>query len=157
MRMNTVAPLQSAPGSLAHPAGKAAGVLLLGVAGFQAALALGAPWGAAAFGGGNPGVLPDSFRATSAGASGVYLLLAAAAGTSLVPTAVRRRVLYGTAGLMVVGAVMNLASPSLVERMIWTPVTAALAVLLWKAAKSDVIASKPRFWHRTSSTNSPQR
>lgn len=87
-------------------------------------------------GGGNPGVLPDSFRSASAGASGVYLLLAAAAGTSLVPTAVRRRVLYGTAGLMVVGAVMNLASPSWVERMIGTPVTAALAVLLWKAAKA---------------------
>lgn len=37
---------------------------------------------------------------------------------------------------MLVGTVMNLASPSLIERMIWTPVSAALAVLLWKAAKS---------------------
>jgi hypothetical protein len=64
------------------------------------------------------------------------MVLASAAGTSLVPPALRRRVLYGTAGLMVVGAVMNLASPSLVERMVWTPVTAALAVLLWRAAKA---------------------
>jgi hypothetical protein len=36
---------------------------------------------------------------------------------------------------MAVGAAMNLASPSFVERMVWTPVTAALAVLLWRAAK----------------------
>ncbi|WP_306912944.1 MULTISPECIES: hypothetical protein [unclassified Arthrobacter] len=122
---------QSARRGLAGPAGKTAAVLLLGVAGFQAALALGAPWGSAAYGGGNPGVLPDSFRTASAGASGVYLLLAAAAGTSLLPTALRRPVLYGTAGLMAVGALMNLASPSLVERMIWTPVTVALGLLLW--------------------------
>jgi uncharacterized protein (DUF983 family) len=79
-------------------------------------------------------------------------LLAAAAGTSLVPTGLRRRVMYGTAGLMAVGTLMNLASPSFVERMIWTPVTAGLALLLWKAAKSGVIAFKPTFWHRTSST-----
>jgi len=63
------------------------------------------------------------------------VVLASAAGTTLVPSSLRQRVLYGTAGLMVVGAAMNLASPSLVERMIWTPVTAALAVLLWRAAK----------------------
>lgn len=141
MEMNVEAPLQSARGGLADPAGKTAAAFLLGVAGFQAALALGAPWGSAAYGGGNPGVLPDSFRTTSAGASGVYLLLAAAAGTSLGPPALRRRVMYGAAVLMVLGAGMNLASPSLIERMIWTPVTAALAGLLWRTAKSDVAAT----------------
>jgi hypothetical protein len=142
MAMNLVATFQPARRRLADPAGKAAAVLLLGVAGFQAALALGAPWGSAAYGGSNPGVLPESFRATSAVASGVYVLLAATAGTSLVPAALRRRALYGTAGLMVVGAVMNLASPSLVERSIWTPVTAALVVLLWKAARGAGTTSK---------------
>jgi hypothetical protein len=141
MEANTGAPLHLAGSHLAGsglaiPAGKAAAAVLLGLAGFQAALALGAPWGAAAYGGGNPGVLPDSFRAASAGASAVYVVLASAAGTSLVPPTLRQRVLYGTAGLMVLGAAMNLASPSFVERMIWTPVTAALAVLLWRAAKA---------------------
>lgn len=121
----------------ASRAGKAAAVLLLGVAGFQGALALGAPWGAAAYGGAHPGVLPDSFRSGSAAASGVYIMLAAAAGTSLAAPALRRRVTSGTAGLMAIGAAANLASPSLVERMIWTPVTAGLGVLLWKAAKHD--------------------
>lgn len=162
MGMNRVAPFEpvrgeSVRGDVAEPAGKAAAVLLLGVAGFQAALALGAPWGSAAYGGGNPGVLSDTLRTSSAAASGVYLLLAATAGTSLVPAALRRRALYGTAGLMVVGTLMNLASPSLVERMIWTPVTAALVVLLWKAARGDVVASGPTFWHRSSSRKSPQR
>lgn len=133
----------------ASPAGKAAAVLLLAVAGFQGALALGVPWGSAAYGGGHPGVLPDSFRTASAGVSGVYLMLAAAAGTPLAPPALRRRVMYGTAGLMAVGAVMNLASPSLVERMIWTPATVGLAVLLWNAAKSDAIPPNSSFRHRS--------
>ena len=141
METKTVALMQSVRSSLADPAGRTAAVLLLGVAGFQAALALGAPWGSAAYGGGHQGVLPDSFRTASAGASGVYLLLTAAAGTSLVPPALRRRVLYGTAGLMAVGAVMNLASPSLVERMIWTPVTVVLGVLLWKAGAKAAAGS----------------
>ncbi|MDQ0851411.1 hypothetical protein QFZ65_003349 [Arthrobacter sp. B3I9] len=136
MEADTRAPLHLAGSGSAVPAGKAAAALLLGLAGFQAALALGAPWGAASYGGGNPGVLPDSFRTTSAGASAVYVVLASAAGTSLVPPVLRRRVLYGAAGLMVMGAAVNLASPSIVERMIWTPVTAALAVLLWRAAKA---------------------
>lgn len=154
MDINTGTPVQAAGSGLAAPAGKAAAALLLGVAGFQAALALGAPWGSAAYGGANAGVLPDSFRTASAGASGVYLLLATAAGTSLVPPALRRRVMHGTAGLMMAGTLMNLASPSIVERMIWTPVTAALALLLWKAAKGDVIALNRMFWHRESSTSS---
>lgn len=135
METNTQALLHQAGGP-ALPAGKAAAALLLGVAGFQAALALGAPWGSAAYGGANPGVLPDSFRTVSAGASGIYVLLAAAAGTSLLPPALNRRVMYGTAGLMMVGAALNLASPSFMERMIWTPVSAALVVLLWKTAKA---------------------
>jgi hypothetical protein len=32
---------------------------------------------------------------------------------------------------MVLGTLLNLVSPSGVERMLWTPVAAALAVLLW--------------------------
>ena len=136
MEANASAPLYVADSSWVVPPGKVAAVLLLGVAGFQAALALGAPLGSAAYGGANPGVVPDSFRIASAGACGVYVVLACAAGTRLAPPALRRRVLRGAAGLMVVGTAVNLASPSLVERMSWTPVTAALAVLLLKAAKA---------------------
>jgi hypothetical protein len=134
-----------AGGLPAGRAGKAAAALLLGVAGFQGALALGAPWGSAAYGGAHPGVLPDSLRTASAAASGVYIMLAAAAGTPWVGTALHRRVMYGSAGLMSVGALMNLASPSIVERMIWTPVTLALGVLFWNAAKHDADAPGASF------------
>jgi hypothetical protein len=131
-----------------HPpagrAGKGAAALFLVVAGFQAALACGAPWGAAAYGGSNPGVLPDTLRLGSAGLAAVYLVLAAAAGTRLTGPTLRRRLMYGTAGLMTLGFVMNLASPSLVERMIWVPVTVGLVVLLRAAGRGSITpALKP--------------
>lgn len=117
--------------------GKTAAALLLVVAGFQASLASGAPWGAAAYGGVNPGVLPDSLRASSAVSAVIYLVLAAVAGTSWVPVGIRRRVMYGTCFLMVVGAVLNIASPSFIERIIWVPVTILLVITLWRTARLD--------------------
>ena len=44
----------------------------------------------------------------------------------------------GVAGVSVVGAALNLASPSPPERALWAPVTAALAVLTWRASRSPV-------------------
>ena len=68
-----------------HPpvssAGKVAAVLLLLVAGFQVTLAAGAPFGEAAMGGSNPGVLPNILRVSSGVAALAYLLLAGVAGT----------------------------------------------------------------------------
>jgi hypothetical protein len=113
--------------------GKIAGALLLGVAACQVCLAAGAPWGTASYGGSHAGVLPSKLRRSSAITSVVYGALAAVAGTTLVEPVWRRRVLTGAAPVMGAGAVMNLASPSLVERLIWTPVTVALAVTLWRA------------------------
>jgi hypothetical protein len=124
---------------VAHRSGRSAGiaaVLLSGMAGFQIALAAGAPWGAAAWGGANPGVLPRGLRVSSAGSGLVYVLLAVAARSTLIPVQLRRRILTIAAGGMVVGTVMNLASPSNIERALWTPVAAALAVVLW-LARSD--------------------
>ncbi len=124
----------------ASTAGKAAGVLLLVVVTFQVALAAGAPFGRAAFGGANPGVLPDTLRLTSATAGVVYLMLAGVAGTPWTGATLRRRSLYGAAALMGVGTVLNAASPSHLERLLWTPVTAALVVALWLAARHHSIA-----------------
>jgi hypothetical protein len=111
----------------ASSAGKAAAVLLIAVAGFQGLLAAGAPWGAAAYGGANPGVLPESLRASSA-APAAYLALAALAGTRLAATPIHRRFMYGSAALMTVGVITNIASPSFIERIIWTPVTMMLVI-----------------------------
>jgi hypothetical protein len=118
----------------ANPATVAA-ILLVATAGFQAALALGAPWGEAAYGGSNPGVLPPEVRAGSGAASVVYLAFAGIAGTRWVTPRWRSRILPALSVLMAAGAVLNLASPSLVERLIWTPVTVALAVTLWRSAR----------------------
>lgn len=113
-----------------------AAVLLSGMAGFQIALAAGAPWGAAAWGGANPGVLPRGLRVSSAGSSLVYVLLAVVARSTFIPALLRRRILTVASGGMVAGTVMNLASPSNIERTLWTPVAATLAAVLW-LARSD--------------------
>src|SRR5690554_4724068 len=130
----------------ASNAGKVAAALLLVVALFQAALALGAPWGEAALGGANTGVLPDPQRASSVVSVLVYLVLAGIAGTNWTGPNLRRRVLYGTTALMVLGAVMNIASPSFIERIIWAPVTVVLVIALWNAARHESLspAAKPK-------------
>ncbi|WP_432483013.1 hypothetical protein [Kineococcus esterisolvens] len=91
--------------------------------------------GAAAWGGANPGALPPGLRAASAGSAVAYALLAVTAGSALVPPRARRRVLTGAACVTALGTVMNLASPSLPERVLWTPVAAALTVLLWRSGR----------------------
>lgn len=128
----------------ASSSGKAAAALLTGVAGFQGLLAAGAPWGAAAYGGANSGVLPESLRVSSAVAAVVYLALATIAGTSLAPTPIRGRILYGAGALMAVGAIVNIASPSFIERIIWTPVTILLVITLWRAARLDATTVRPQ-------------
>lgn len=57
-------------------AARASAAFCLGFAGFQVALALGAPFGKVAWGGASPAVLPDGLKAASAGAA-AYLVLAA--------------------------------------------------------------------------------
>lgn len=105
--------------------------LLVVVGGFQLALAAGAPWGAAAWAGQSPGVLPTSLRVASAVSVLVYGGLAAIIVTARVSPRARRRVLTGASVLMWVGVAANLATPSPVER-IWAPVAATLAVMLWR-------------------------
>ena len=123
----------------ASTAGKIAAVLLLLVVAFQAALAAGAPWGAATQGGTNLGVLPDMLRVGSVVTLLVYAALAAVAGTSWAPANARRRILYIAAFVMVFATMLNIASPSFVERIIWVPVTIALVITLWRAARNGAI------------------
>ncbi|WP_167042965.1 hypothetical protein [Salinibacterium sp. ZJ454] len=52
--------------------------------------------------------------------------------------------LYGTAVLMVAGSLANIASPSFIERIIWAPVTVALVVALWHAARHESLAPASR-------------
>jgi hypothetical protein len=110
-------------------------VLLIGaVALFQLGLALGAPWGAAAWGGRNPGSLPVRLRWASAAA--IVLLgliawvIAAAAGlvqTSPIPSEWLSPATWVATGYFALGTVMNAVSRSAVERW-WAPVALATAI-----------------------------
>jgi hypothetical protein len=119
-------------GRVDRPWGTAFAVWLVGVATFQTALAIGAPWGAAAWGGAHRGVLPGRLRAVStAGAIAWFGAATVAAGTKG-SESVRRRVLRGATGFAGLSVLLNGASRSRVERAIWVPVTsigAALGVL----------------------------
>lgn len=97
-----------------------------GIALFQAALAAGAPLGPLAWGGAHDGVLPTGLRLGSVVSAGIWGIAAAAVATSG-PRAPRRGLLLAVAAGTAVGAVVNLASPSLPERLLWVPVTLAAA------------------------------
>jgi hypothetical protein len=105
------------------PAAILAVVLLVVIVVFQLALALGAPWGAAAWGGQNPGVLPRRLRIASAVVAVVVyplviaVVLAAAGliGDDWLPVD-GTVAMWVLAGLLGVGALMNVASRSRPER-----------------------------------------
>jgi hypothetical protein len=110
-------------------------VFLLGVITlFQLALALGAPWGAAAWGGSHPGVLPTRLRVASAV---VALVVYPLIGISILITSSPVQIggipatgdvmMWLFCGLFTVGAIANLASRSKAER-IWGPVSLIIAV-----------------------------
>jgi hypothetical protein len=104
------------------------------VAGFQVALALGAPWGRAAWGGAHER-LPLGLRVASAFAAVLWavaaLVVLARAGFdwSPIPFSAATWGTWVLFGLLLLGTVMNLASRSRLERLIQTPVAAVLAVL----------------------------
>jgi hypothetical protein len=103
------------------------------VAAFQLALAVGAPWGRAAYGGTRRGTLPSHLRAISGVAAVGYgtgaVLIARGNGSARV----RTRAFTTLSALMALGTIANGASPSLVERAVWTPVAAATAVFAWRS------------------------
>ena len=73
---------------------------LAGLAAFQAALAIGTPWGRASYGGAHIGVLPSRLRVVSAGAALLYSGLSVAIVSRRTPLRVRRHVLTGITALM---------------------------------------------------------
>ena len=113
-------------------AGLIAGALLLILIAFQLALAVGAPLGAAAWGGQNPGVLPGRLRIASAVVALVVypmmlaVILAAAGliGDDWLPID-PDVACWILAGFFALGAVVNAISRSQPER-IWALVSAVL-------------------------------
>lgn len=113
----------------------AVAVSLLAVIGvFQVALALGAPFGKAAWGGEHHGVLPTRLRVAS-GVTGVLVypaimvMLLSASGLIDADLVLwdAGALMWGLAGLFLVGTIVNAISRSSVERW-WAPVSLAISV-----------------------------
>lgn len=105
-----------------------------GLVAFQVALAAGAPWGRLAWGGRHERALPTELRVASAASALMWGgAVVAAATTSHSPAVTRVRTAYGV--LAGVGTVMNAVSPSRPERLLWTPVAAAMAGSLGALAR----------------------
>jgi hypothetical protein len=119
---------------IARSAAALAAIGFVLVAGFQAALAFGAPLGRAAWGGAHER-LPKRLRIASTFAAVMWLVAAlvvlARAGFdwSPFPLSVAAWGAWVLFGLLAVGTFMNLASRSRTERLIQTPVAAVLAIL----------------------------
>lgn len=110
-----------------------ASVLLGVVALFQIALACGAPFGRAAWGGQQPGVLPSRLRVMSGVAGAVVYpaiivtVLAAGGIAGDWLGAAARPVMWVLTAIFGIGTVMNAVSRSPLER-IWAPVVLVIAV-----------------------------
>lgn len=116
----------------------AAGGFVL-VAAFQVALALGAPWGRAAWGGAHER-LPKGLRIASGFAAVVWLIASLVVLSrggydwSPIPFGVARWATWTLFGILLLGTLLNLASRSKLERLIQTPIAGVLSILTLIAA-----------------------
>jgi len=131
------------PAALARVAAIVAAVLFAGLVLFQIALALGAPWGRAAYGG-QSAELSAQLRLTSAVAAvvwaGVALAVLRRAGFDIwapVPSSWLPVVVWIVVVLQAVAIVMNAITPSALERAIWLPV----AIVLFGSTLTVALAS----------------
>ncbi len=108
-------------------------VVIVGVVGFQIALAAGAPWGSFAMGGAFPGQFPPALRIAAVVQAVLLLVWAgvvlARAGVAL-PRWERpsRWLIWFVVAFSAVSLVLNLITPSAGERMIWAPVAFVMLI-----------------------------
>jgi hypothetical protein len=118
----------------ARPAATVAAFGFLTVAAFQVALALGAPWGRAGWGGAHDR-LPQRLRIASGLAAAVWIAAAfvvlggAGYDVSALPQKVAGWGTWVLFGMLALGALMNLASSSRWERFLMSPIAAFLSLL----------------------------
>ena len=102
-------------------------IVTVGVAAFQIALALGAPWGAYAMGGAFPGQFPAPMRFAAIVQAAILLLWAgvvlARAGLGLKQWArASGWLVWVVVAFSAISLLLNLITPSGGERLIWAPV-----------------------------------
>lgn len=109
------------------------GVAIVGIVGFQIALALGAPWGAYAMGGSFPGRFPPRMRVAAVIQAVVLALvgLVVLSHAGLVLPAIAEAapwLVWLAVALSGVSLVLNTITPSAGERRLWVPVAAVMLV-----------------------------
>jgi len=124
-------------------AAKIYALFTLVVVGFQFALAAGAPWGRVSMGGKFPGVYPPRMRVAAlfmvVVLSAVALIVGVRAGW-LVPEYLpfARSFIWPVVIMNALGLLMNLATPSRWERILWAPVALVFLVCSVVVAMSKV-------------------
>ena len=117
-----------------------AAAAFIGMAGFEIALALGAPLGRAAWGGANAHLQPG-LRIASVGSAALLvfaaLIVLGRVGSRLspLPAAFTRRGTWVLVGVLTLGTLMNFASPSVWERFLQAPIALVMAVLCFVVAR----------------------
>ena len=116
-----------------HMAATCYTVISAGVVVFQIALAVGAPWGIYAMGGAFPGQFPPAMRIAAVVQAALMMLMSAVllsrAGVVLpVWSRASRWLVWLIVAIGAASLVMNIATPSSDERMIWAPVAFLLLV-----------------------------
>ncbi len=106
-------------------------IAMVGVVGFQVALALGAPWGAYAMGGSFPGRYPPRMQVAAILQAVVLALvgLVVLSHAGLVLPAIAETVpwlVWLAVALSGVSLVLNAITPSAGERRLWVPVAAVM-------------------------------
>lgn len=140
MTMSAVEPIITEGKRARSKAAAAAAAGFAGCAVFQLALALGAPLGRAAFGGGHTH-LPPGLRLVSAVAVLIWLLAALVVlrrggyRIPLISASASRAGTWALTGLLTLEALINLASPSSWERFLQAPLAAVLAALCLTVAR----------------------
>lgn len=124
-------------------------VVTIGAIAFQIALALGAPWGAYAMGGGSPGRLPMRLRVAAAAQGLIIAALAViVAGKAALITVPLVADLPWLAWLVVafsaLSLVLNSISRSSGERRIWVPVAIVMLAASLVVAIGDPAGGEPR-------------
>ncbi len=108
-------------------------IISAGVVAFQIALGAGAPLGSAAMGGAFPGQYPPAMRVAAIFQAALIVLIAGVVlsrADVALPGWSRpsRWLVWIVVAFLAVGFVLNLATPSAAERVIWAPVALLLLV-----------------------------
>jgi hypothetical protein len=101
-------------------------------AGFQLALALGAPWGGYAMGGVFQGKYPPLMRVAAVGQAGLLVLMAlivlSRAGLVVPDWEASSWLVWAVVAFSAVACVLNLLTPNINERRIWAPIAGLMLI-----------------------------